>query len=283
MSRRFDPQHGIDGQLLALVLRAVVEIERADAPPTGLRQADHDLAGRVRANAQRLEGVLRRRDLGLRVEAAGVDLRLVVQELDLDLRVRHRLAVGEHDGAKHAADPVRIGLVERHDLDRQAERLVPRARQSADVHDRLRDLLDVLVLLPLVERRRAQHERVVTERARDTARRASEERRGLGLDARPLDRLEILHEVRHPRLRLTALADDVEGLGRAHVHREAVVEGMREHERELDRRRLVQGRFRRVEQLEVRLGGRGGQPRQRTPKPQRPAARATAQCRGHRS
>ena len=196
MSVGFDPQHGVDGQLLALVLRAVVEVERADAPPAGLRQADDDLTGGVGANAQRLEGILRRRDLRFRVEAARVDLRLVVQELDLDLGVRHRLAVREHHGAEHAADPVRVRLVERHDLDGQPERLVPRARQSADVHDGLRDLLDVLVLLLLVVRRGTQHERVVAERARHGARRTSEERRGLGLDAGPLDRLEVLHEVR---------------------------------------------------------------------------------------
>ena len=61
-----------------------------------------------------------------RVEAARGDLRLVVQELDLDLGVRHGLAVREHHGAEHAADPVRVRLVERHDLDGQPERLRPR-------------------------------------------------------------------------------------------------------------------------------------------------------------
>ena len=70
-----------------------------------------------------------------------------------------------------------------------------------------------------------------------------------------------------------ALADDVEGLGRAHVHREAVVERVREHQRELDRRRLVQGRFGRVEQLEVRLGRRRGEPRQRSGRASRAAGR----------
>ena len=35
--RSLDPQHGVQGQLLAFMLQAVVEVQRTDAPPPGLR------------------------------------------------------------------------------------------------------------------------------------------------------------------------------------------------------------------------------------------------------
>jgi hypothetical protein len=78
------------------------------------------------------------------------------------------------------------------------------------------------------------------------------ERRGLAADARPLDRLEVLREVRRARLGLAALAHDVECLGRSHAHGEAVVERVGENQRERNLGGLDERGFGRVEKLEVR-------------------------------
>jgi hypothetical protein len=188
-----------------------------------------------------------------RIEATLLDLRFMIQILDLNLRVRNRPAICEDDGAEDTAYPIRIRLIQRHDLNRKAKWFVPAPGNTANVDDRLRDLLDIFVLSLLEIRRGAKNECVVSQRARYASRWIRDICRCFAVDAGPHDRFEVLAEIGHSGFGFgTALADNVELLRRAHAHRVTVIERMREDECERQRLRLTQCGFGRIEELKVR-------------------------------